>query len=170
MGAPPLIADQALAGQEAFQRLEKVLSDACPELEVLGLTAVEPQTGYVDQQLARLRDFLPEVVVGVGGGSIIDLAKAVAVLLYNPGPAADYQGPGLIKVPGAKKIMIPTTAGTGSEVTPGAVRAQPGDQAQKGHRQPLGHSRGGPAGATVELGHARGGDGQHRPGRHVPLP
>ncbi|MBU4073895.1 MAG: iron-containing alcohol dehydrogenase, partial [Proteobacteria bacterium] len=56
-------------------------------------------------------------VVGIGGGSAMDLAKAIAVLAANKGKAEDYLGLNRVPGPGLPKIMIPTTAGTGSEVT-----------------------------------------------------
>lgn len=62
-----------------------------------------------------------DCVVGVGGGSAMDVAKAIAILLTNGGKAADYLGLGLIKKPGVPKIMVPTSAGTGAEVTFTAV-------------------------------------------------
>jgi alcohol dehydrogenase len=60
-------------------------------------------------------------VVGVGGGSAMDVAKAIAILLTNGGKAVDYIGLGKIKKPGVPKIMVPTSAGTGAEVTFTAV-------------------------------------------------
>jgi alcohol dehydrogenase len=60
-------------------------------------------------------------VVGAGGGSAMDIAKAAAILLTNGGKAVDYLGLGKIKKPGVPKIMIPTSAGTGAEVTFTAV-------------------------------------------------
>ncbi|NTV12966.1 MAG: iron-containing alcohol dehydrogenase [Desulfobulbaceae bacterium] len=62
-----------------------------------------------------------DCVIGVGGGSAMDVAKAVAILLTNGGKAEDYLGLGKIKKPGVPKIMVPTTAGTGAEVTFTAV-------------------------------------------------
>ncbi len=62
-----------------------------------------------------------DCVVGVGGGSAMDVAKAVAILLTNGGKAVDYLGLGLIKKPGVPKIMVPTSSGTGAEVTFTAV-------------------------------------------------
>lgn len=68
-----------------------------------------------------VRDFAPEVVIGIGGGSCLDMAKCVALLLTHGGHPQDYYGE--LKVPGPilPLIAIPTTAGTGSEVTPVAV-------------------------------------------------
>src|SRR5690606_3172415 len=67
------------------------------------------------------RDFAPDLVIGVGGGSCLDMAKCVALLLTHGGRPQDYYGE--LKVPGPilPLIAIPTTAGTGSEVTPVAV-------------------------------------------------
>ncbi len=62
-----------------------------------------------------------DCVVGAGGGSAMDVAKAVAILLTNGGKAADYLGLDKIAKPGVPKIMIPTSAGTGAEVTFTAV-------------------------------------------------
>jgi alcohol dehydrogenase len=60
-------------------------------------------------------------VVGIGGGSALDLAKAAGVLMTNLGPATEYVGLELVKKPGKPVICLPTTAGTGSEVTFTAV-------------------------------------------------
>ena len=60
-------------------------------------------------------------VVGIGGGSAMDLAKAIAVLAANKAKAEDYLGLNKVPGPGLPKIMVPTTAGTGSEVTFTAV-------------------------------------------------
>jgi alcohol dehydrogenase class IV len=67
------------------------------------------------------RDFSPDLVIGIGGGSCLDMAKCVALLLTHGGRPQDYYGE--LKVPGPTLplIAIPTTAGTGSEVTPVAV-------------------------------------------------
>jgi 3-deoxy-alpha-D-manno-octulosonate 8-oxidase len=67
----------------------------------------------------------PDAIVGIGGGSTMDLAKAVSLLLTNPGSAADYQGWDLVKYPGIYKIGIPTLAGTGAEVSRTAVLTGP---------------------------------------------
>jgi alcohol dehydrogenase len=62
-----------------------------------------------------------DCVIGVGGGSAMDVAKAVAILMTNGGKAADYLGLDKIPKPGVPKIMVPTSAGTGAEVTFTAV-------------------------------------------------
>ena len=88
----------------------------------------EPKTKQVDALCAQIRDDLPDnpiAIVGLGGGSILDLAKAVSLLLTNPGSAADYQGWDLIKNPGVYHIGIPTLAGTGAEISRTTVLTGP---------------------------------------------
>jgi alcohol dehydrogenase class IV len=71
------------------------------------------------------RSYAPDVVIGLGGGSNLDLAKAVAILVKYPGPLSAYYGENKIPGPIAPVVAVPTTAGTGSEVSPVAVVADP---------------------------------------------
>lgn len=75
--------------------------------------------------VAEARDFAPDMVIGIGGGSCLDMAKSAALLLRHGGELQDYYGE--LKVPGPilSVIAVPTTAGTGSEVTPVAVISDP---------------------------------------------
>jgi len=73
--------------------------------------------------VARRHD--ADVVVGFGGGSCLDLAKVLALLLAHGGRLGDYYGEGLVPGPTAPVVAVPTTAGTGSEVTPVAVVSDP---------------------------------------------
>ncbi len=80
----------------------------------------EPTTAHVDDLTARVRRFskrLPTAVVGIGGGSTMDLAKAVSLMLTNPGSASDYQGWDLIQRPAVYHVGVPTLSGTGAEVS-----------------------------------------------------
>jgi 3-deoxy-alpha-D-manno-octulosonate 8-oxidase len=91
-------------------------------------TEKEPTTDYVDQitslvcQAGRKR---PSCIVGIGGGSTLDIAKAVSNLLTNGGKAEDYQGWDLVKKPGIYKIGVPTLSGTGAEATRTCVMTNP---------------------------------------------
>lgn len=88
----------------------------------------EPKTAYVDDLTRRVKEYsgrLPDGVVGIGGGSTMDLAKAVSLMLTNPGSAADYQGWDLIKNPAVYHIGIPTLSGTGAEVSRTTVLSGP---------------------------------------------
>ena len=82
----------------------------------------EPDYGYLDEVADKARSMGPfDALVGIGGGSCMDMAKGVAVLLTNPGKGIDYRGFDKVEKPGVPTICIPTTAGTGSEVTINAV-------------------------------------------------
>ena len=81
----------------------------------------EPGLKLADKGCAIAQEAGCDCVVGAGGGSAMDVAKAVSILLTNNGKAVDYLGLGLIKKPGVPKIMVPTSAGTGAEVTFTAV-------------------------------------------------
>jgi 3-deoxy-alpha-D-manno-octulosonate 8-oxidase len=80
----------------------------------------EPKTIYVDQyrdELLSKFDELPSGIIGIGGGSMLDYAKAIALMLTNPGPSSDYQGWDLVKNKGIYHVGIPTLSGTGAEVS-----------------------------------------------------
>jgi 3-deoxy-alpha-D-manno-octulosonate 8-oxidase len=87
----------------------------------------EPKTTYVDQLATMLKEQFGTVsgVVGIGGGSTMDLAKAVSLMMNNPGSSADYQGWDLVKNPGVYKVGIPTLSGTGAEVSRTTVLTGP---------------------------------------------
>ena len=71
-------------------------------------------------------------IVGVGGGSTMDTAKGINVLLSHPGPISLYYGPGKAVNPGKVMVLIPTTAGTGSEVTSVTVISDTATKTKKG--------------------------------------
>ncbi len=87
----------------------------------------EPKTTYVDSIASKLKQEFESVsgVIGIGGGSTMDLAKAVSLMMTNPGSSADYQGWDLVKVPGVYKAGIPTLSGTGAEVSRTTVLTGP---------------------------------------------
>ena len=87
----------------------------------------EPKTTYVDKLAADLKVEFGTVsgIIGIGGGSAMDLGKAVALMMTNTGSSADYQGWDLVKVPGVYKVGIPTLSGTGAEVSRTCVLTGP---------------------------------------------
>ncbi len=88
----------------------------------------EPKTKYIDQLVARIRaedSRLPDGIIGLGGGSTMDIAKAVSLLLTNPGSAADYQGWDLIRIPAVYHVGVPTISGTGAEISRTTVLTGP---------------------------------------------
>lgn len=101
-----------------------------PDAEVQGLPCLgEPTLAMLEEALQRARGFDPQVVVGLGGGAVIDLAKALAALIPAPdGPMEHLEvvGKGLpLRADPLPFVAIPTTAGTGAEVTKNAVIGLP---------------------------------------------
>jgi len=78
----------------------------------------EPSMDYTEEGLKIYREAQADFLIAVGGGSPMDAAKSIGVLATNPGKISDFMGANKVAKPGAPLIAIPTTAGTGSEVTP----------------------------------------------------
>ncbi|MFN8596167.1 MAG: iron-containing alcohol dehydrogenase [Anaerolineae bacterium] len=101
----------------------------------------EPKVGTALDGVHRARSIKAEVIIGLGGGSALDTGKAISALLTNPGDPLDYLeviGRGqALKNQAAPYIAIPTTAGTGSEVTRNAVLASPDHKVKVSLRSPL---------------------------------
>lgn len=97
-----------------------------------GVVAAEPSIAEVHSMVEQVRQLGCDILVGFGGGSVLDAAKAVAGLAPNPGDILDYLeviGDGLpLQTPALPCVAIPTTAGTGTEVTKNAVLSSPEDQ------------------------------------------
>lgn len=87
----------------------------------------EPKTTYVDDLANNLKQEFGTVsgIIGIGGGSTMDLAKAVSLIMNNPGSSANYQGWDLVKHAGVYKAGIPTLSGTGAEVSRTTVLTGP---------------------------------------------
>ncbi len=120
-----IITDRVMGASEWAPRLEALAADADVTATILAELTGEPTTRDVDAALAAIRAADADVVIGFGGGSALDTAKLAAVLHANPGGGPDYEGYERIPDPGLPVIAIPTTAGTGSEVTRGVAITDP---------------------------------------------
>ena len=120
-----IITDRVMGASQWMPRLEALAADADVTATILADLTGEPTTRDVDAALATIRAADADVVIGFGGGSALDTAKLAAVLHTNPGSGPDYEGYERIPVPGLPVIAIPTTAGTGSEVTRGVAITDP---------------------------------------------
>ncbi len=77
----------------------------------------EPPAHIVDECAREIREKKYDIIIGVGGGSSLDVSKGASIMVANGGKVLDYVGNDLVPRPGIPKILLPTTAGTGSEVT-----------------------------------------------------
>lgn len=137
-------------GKRAFVITGRSPERACPLLDQLNAHQIEyvtfnvpsePTTTILTEAVEQVRLSKSDLVIGIGGGSILDTGKAIAAMLTNSGRLLDYlevvgAGLPLTKNP-APYIAIPTTAGTGAEVTRNAVIAVPEKQVKVSMRSPL---------------------------------
>ena len=123
-GAPMIfLVDHFFEGKPLAQRVPVQGNDKIIYVDVTN----EPKTIYVDKLAGDLKEEFGTVsgVISIGGGSAMDLAKAVALMMNNPGSSADYQGWDLVKKAGVYKVGIPTLSGTGAEVSRTTVLTGP---------------------------------------------
>ncbi|NDV89098.1 iron-containing alcohol dehydrogenase [Aurantimonas aggregata] len=116
-----VVTDERLAGDADFRAMTVQLEAAGIAVRIDSSTLPDVPVASAVTSAEAARDFVPDLVIAVGGGSCLDMAKCVAVLLTHGGRPQDYYGEHLVPGPVMPLLAIPTTAGTGSEVTPVAV-------------------------------------------------
>ena len=116
-----LVLDAGPEKNVLWQEVEKEISQKHEIVARLVTEVREPTYDYLDQVRQSFMGKTIDGFIVMGGGSVMDVGKALSVLVTNTEPAIHYRGFDLIKNPGIPVIAIPTTAGTGSEVTPNAV-------------------------------------------------
>jgi alcohol dehydrogenase len=125
-----VVTDERLSADADFRTLIDALNHAGIETRVFDGTIAELPLSCIAQGVEAGKTFGADLIVGIGGGSCLDAAKVAAVLLAHGGKASDYYGEFKVPGPVLPLILLPTTAGTGSEVTPVAVITDP-DRAVK---------------------------------------
>jgi alcohol dehydrogenase class IV len=116
-----LVTDEYLRGEGVIQSFEERLKSEGSEVTVFSEVQPDPTDQNVAAGLACLRKCGAEGIVAIGGGSVIDAAKVIGVAGTNSPPLSAFQGYNKIPNRGLPLIVIPTTAGTGSEATKAAV-------------------------------------------------
>ncbi|AYN67173.1 iron-containing alcohol dehydrogenase [Euzebyella marina] len=118
------LVDDVFEGKALVSRIPLLFND-----QIIFISAdEEPKTQQVDMLVGKIQnDYgeLPSGIVGIGGGTIMDLAKAVSILLTNKGSSSLYQGWDLVHKPSIYHVGIPTISGTGAEVSRTAVLLGP---------------------------------------------
>ena len=112
-----VVTDEGLIKVGIYGKIEKVLKDAGKEVILVDEVKPDPSMQLVDSIAEKARKSGAQAIIGLGGGSSIDSAKVAAALVGNEGSIKDYLGVGLLPKPGLPILAVPTTAGTGSEVT-----------------------------------------------------
>src|SRR5438552_2152653 len=114
---PLLVTDPFLVHSGHLERVTHILDEASVPWRVFSDTVADPTTAVVEAGTRRLAEEGYDSLVAIGGGSSIDTAKGMSVLAANGGQLRDYKVPNEIPRSGPPIVAIPTTAGTGSEVT-----------------------------------------------------
>ncbi|MCE5262749.1 MAG: iron-containing alcohol dehydrogenase [Deltaproteobacteria bacterium] len=127
-----IVSDPGIEAAGILERAASILSAAGLDSAAFSKVQSDPAFDSAEASIAFAQEYRPDVVVGIGGGSSLDIAKLTAALLTNPGPIDRYVGMELIEGAGVPLILIPTTAGTGSEVTSICVLSDTVNQVKKG--------------------------------------
>lgn len=116
--------DDYFEGKELAQRVPSIGNDM---VYFIDASHDEPKTSQIDQLRDEIleKQGLPAGIVGIGGGSIMDIAKALSLMVTNEGSSTLYQGLNLIKKPGIYHCGVPTISGTGAECSMTAVLSGP---------------------------------------------
>ena len=130
--SPMVISDPGVAKAGLVQKVTAPLEEAGLTFQVFEHGEPEPSIEVVLQAHEWAQDKKADGIIAVGGGSVIDLAKAVAVLLTFGGDINDYFGEAKVPGPILPLVAIPTTAGTGSSVSPASVLTDKAANLKKG--------------------------------------
>ncbi len=120
---PLILVDEGVSNTAYFHEVWGAVQAGFPSAKFMNLRGTEePSYDYLDYMASRIRPLKDvDLLIGIGGGSVLDMTKAIAVLQTNPGYGVEYRGFDKVKKPGVPSLLIPTTAGTASEVTINAV-------------------------------------------------
>ncbi len=118
-----LVTDKGILQFGLDQKAREQLQDAGIEIDTFDQVISDPDIACADActDMAKAGNY--DLIIGLGGGSPMDIASAAAVMCTNPGSIHDYLGIGLVKNPGIPSVLIPTTSGTGAEATPNSILA-----------------------------------------------
>ena len=114
---PLIVTDKVMVLLGYIESLQKSLVESEINADVFDDTVPEPTVASIQAGVKQVRNGNYDCVIALGGGSPIDSAKAIAILGKYGGEMCDYKFPRIVDEPGLPLIAIPTTAGTGSEVT-----------------------------------------------------
>ncbi len=127
-----IITDPGIVATGMIARLIVLLEQGGIAVSLFDAVEPDPRLQLASLAAEQLRASGSDLVIGIGGGSAIDIAKVAAVLVTNNQPIATLFGIDLVPQPGLPLLVIPTTAGTGSEVTPIAILSDEEEKLKKG--------------------------------------
>lgn len=126
-----IVTDAGVVKAGLVQGLEESLKAQKIKFGIYSQVKAEPEARIVDECVKAVCADGYDIIIGIGGGSSLDVAKGAAIMATNEGKIVDYSGTDLIPLRGLPKILIPTTAGTGSEVTRAIIITDDSDNSKK---------------------------------------
>lgn len=127
-----IVTDQAIQQTGLLLSVTEPLKLAGLPFDVMDDVIPEPPFEILEQMAARIEAKGYDLLIGVGGGSVLDVTKVLSIMLTNPGDVRHFVGIDKVKNPGIPFILVPTTSGTGSEVTSIAIFTDTRDMVKKG--------------------------------------
>lgn len=116
-----IVTDTHLNGMGILAGIKDSLTNAGVDFILFDKVATEPVIDYVEEGLQVLEDNTCDLIISVGGGSSIDTGKGISVSASNKGSIRNFEGMNKVQNPGLPHLAIPTTAGTGSEVSQATI-------------------------------------------------
>ncbi len=116
-----VVTDKGVMDSGTGKKTKEILEKEGIGVEFYNQVLSDPDVACFEACLGMAKKQKFDLMVGIGGGSSMDIASITSVMLTNPGTVYDYFGVNLVKNPGVPTILIPTTSGTGAEVTPNAI-------------------------------------------------
>ncbi|WP_419963564.1 iron-containing alcohol dehydrogenase [Pantoea vagans] len=132
-----VVTDRNIEAIPAVQALMGQLRDQIPRISVVNSVPPEPSQHDVAAIIETLSQRQADMVIGIGGGSVLDVAKLLSVLCIDGAPSLDALLAGEKPQRRTRSMLIPTTAGTGSEATPNAILAIPEKETKVGIISPV---------------------------------
>lgn len=127
-----IFTDEGIVKAGICDQVLQILEGNVESVSVFGKVPPEPPLETIDECLKLAREAQCDLIIGLGGGSAMDVAKVISVLLTNDKSLAQMIGVNLVDKRGVPKILIPTSAGTGSEVTPIVILTDQAENLKKG--------------------------------------
>ena len=126
-----IVTDEGVVKAGLVEGVEESLKAQKIDFRIFDKVEAEPPARIMDECARMVLDKGYDVIIGVGGGSPLDVAKGASIVATNKGKVLDYVGTDMVPHNGLPKILLPTTAGTGSEVTRAFVISDEGDNVKK---------------------------------------
>ncbi|WP_096189969.1 iron-containing alcohol dehydrogenase [Evansella halocellulosilytica] len=127
-----IVTSNFLRSFDQLKVLEKELNEQNINVDILDSVQPEPTIGHIEELSSIYRAKNYDLVIGIGGGSVLDVTKLLAVMFNKEVNVRDLLGIGNVKERGLPTVLIPTTSGTGAEVTPNAIVTLPDEELKVG--------------------------------------